>query len=255
MQHKDNLTKDINNLITEEVYDLTNEETESESTVKRTIISDSDIPIDSEYLSNTNKNKKLSIILSATPVLIAAIVSVAAYRSGYIEPKSDSAVDNRYVELSNNSTEYNSLLSQVSELGVDIDDLTHERDSKQSEYNALLAYRSGESSTENELSDLQNQLDELTKSNEEKQAQIDSLTADIAEKASTIMNLTPGIYTVGENIIAGKYTVTGSGSIMVSSSKGSMKLNTILKAEPTEITLDDGDKIQLDTRAKFTPSN
>lgn len=251
MENKENLTKDIEDLIIEE----TDETSQAVETLKRTIVSDSDIPIDTEYDFKKSGNKKLNLILSVSPIVIAAVILAVGYKSGYAQPKSDIAVENRYSELTQSSSKYNSLLTQISSIGVDIDDLTQERDLKKSEYDALTAYRDGETSIEDELSDMQTRLDELTKSNEKKQEQINSLTANIAEKASTIMNLKPGIYTVGESIIAGKYVVTGSGSVIISSSKGSVKLNSILTAEPISVTLDDGDKIQLDTSAKFTPSN
>ncbi len=227
---------------------------------KRTIISDPDAYANEGYTPAFTRHRYSGNLIAdiafiAAVLVVAMAVLMFSFQLGSMGMKSEALVESKYLELLQSSSKYNDLIKQISSINVEIEDYSHERDLKQSEYDALIAYRDNEGAVTDEIAALQSRLDTLNIENAKKQAEIDSLTTDISEKISAIMNLPPGIYTVGENIAAGKYTITGSGSILVSSSKGSVKLNTILTADGVSITLDDMDKIQLDTRAKFSPAN
>ena len=121
----------------------------------------------------------------------------------------------------------------------------------------------------NELEDSdksQKSLDKITESNNALKAEKESLSAEIAKKQSELNSLnisvtdktkktvtwSSGRYTVGENIAAGRYNVTGSGSISIGNS-GKSIANKHLKSDGEVFNLSNGDVIQIDGNAKFVP--
>lgn len=236
-------------------------------TFKRIIISDTDdmtenAEIISENMNNViHKNSRIkqffseNLMLCLASMISAAAVIAAFFFIGSIQPKKQENVDSKYAALKENSSKYNSLLSDTDKLGTEIDDLTIERDRMKGETDALKDYESKSPEIDSQIESLQTEIDAYNADNSAKQAEINSLTGSISTKTASIVNLPSGIYTVGENITAGTYIVTGSGKILISNSQGGVKVNTILTADGTSVTLDDGDKLQLDTRAKFTPSS
>jgi DNA repair ATPase RecN len=225
--------------------------------LKRTIISD---PEDntSEYaepLLTTKTRSNFSEINGsyiALTLILTAFVCAIVFITGF-NVKSDSA-DAVYDKLILNDSKYNQLIESIDTINTDIDSLTKARDDKQAEYDALMNYDARSDEIADQISALEKELDELKSSNSSKQEEITKLTGSIETKTASIVMLSPGIYTVGDNIAAGKYSATGSGSVLISTSDGAVKLNTVLSADGTEVTLNDGDKIQLDTRAKFSPA-
>lgn len=194
-----------------------------------------------------------NITLTAISIIAVFVFITIFFFVGYSASKNPQLVEYKYAELRESNTKYNSLIDDIAVLNDEIDNLTKERDRMNGEVEALKAYDSKSADIDSQLAALQAELDSLNSSNSALKAEIDSLTGSISEKLASIVNLPSGIYTVGENIAAGKYIATGSGKVLVSNSRGGVKLNTILTADGTEITLDDNDKIQLDTYAKFTP--
>ena len=257
VENKENLTNENFNNIAE-YYEEDTQDSSFSDVPKRVIITDSDPYANEGYTPyfprrRYNGNIIAEIAFVSACFLVGLAILFLSFYLGTLGTKDTEMVDNKYYELLETDSRYNDTLKKISSINAEIEELTQTCALKQREYDALLAYQNGEGDVDNRISELQAQLDDLTKENLRKQTEIDSLTADISGKVSTIMNLPPGIYTVGENIAAGKYTVTGSGSILVSSASGTVKLNTILTANGTTVTLNNADKIQLDTRAKFSP--
>ena len=263
MENKENLTKE--RLDTEKIADYyKNLETEEANDEPVKITNQTNDEIDpyanegyTQFVPKRtyyNGNLIADIAFVAAALLVAMGILLLSFYFGTLGVKDSELVEMQYSQMLSESSKYNDTLESISETNVQIEELIRERDIKQAEYDALLSYKNGEDYVEFEITELQKQLDTLNDENQKKQEQIDALTSDISEKVATIMNLPPGIYTVGESLAAGKYTVTGSGSILVASSNGNVKLNTILTADGVAVTLDDFDRIQLDTRAKFSPA-
>lgn len=131
-----------------------------------------------------------------------------------------------------------------------------------------------------------NQLNEYKANKETKNAEIAQLDKDIATKSETVTALdndiqtktseldnlknaikktgeapkvlTAGYYTVGSDIPAGRYIVTGDSNFVVRTSSGRLKVNTILGGgnwgeESYTCYLDVGDILELSSRDTFTP--
>lgn len=228
----------------------------------RTILSDpedfDDPPemFDAPYMPRRGGfNFKWSLLYCMLVLLAAMIALFIVYAAGNSGEKREDIVEAEYKTQLAESSKYNDLKKSVSAIKEEIEDLTKTRDEKQAVYDALTDYELRSSDADDRLDELQKRLDDLNDEIEEKQKKLDKLNED--KKTPSIVNLIPGRYSVGEgkNIAAGKYSVTGSGSIVVSASSGSAKLNSVLGTEGIVITLDEGDIIKLDTNAKFTPVN
>lgn len=237
------------------------EETANSEEITRDIISDYEDSAEESALieSLVHKHNPVATFLSKNTALtsvsiIAAFAVIAVFFFiGRSVPNSPELIEYKHAAMREASGKYTGLIEDIATLNDEIDNLTQERDRINGEVEALKAYDSKSAEIDSQLTSLQTELDSLNAANAKLKAEIDSLTGSISEKISSIVNLPSGIYTVGENITAGKYIATGSGKVLVSNSQGGVKLNTILTADGTEITLDDNDKIQLDTYAKFTP--
>lgn len=240
------------------------EETASSEAVEftREIISDSEDSTDVSVLIEKLVHKRsllMTFFAEHTALAVASVIGAFALSAVFFFVGSSSAknprlIEEKYAKLRESGTKYNNLIQDTEALNAEIDSLTKDRDRINGEVEALKAYDSKSPEIESKINDLQTELDTLNASNAELKSEIDSLTGSISEKLASIVNLPSGIYTVGDTIAAGKYIATGSGKILVSDSRGGVKLNSILTADGTEITLDDNDQIQLDTYAKFTPT-
>ena len=153
------------------------------------------------------------------------------------------------------STEYREAAQDYDSIKETIDELTKERDEKQAVFDAMQDYESKSTDVNTRLENLRNELNSLNSEIETKKQTLAELESSISSKTSSIVSLSPGIYTVGKNIVAGKYLVTGSGSILISTSSGATKINTVINSEGTQVTLENDDTIKLETRARFTPVN
>ena len=203
--------------------------------------------------------KNYSILLSSLYVLLVLLIAALAlfivYKIGNSGIKSKELVEQTYVELLENSTEYREAAQDYDSIKETIDDLTKERDEKQAVFDAMQDYESKSTDVNTRLENLRNERNSLNSEIETKKQTLAELESSISSKTSSIVSLSPGIYTVGKNIVAGKYLVTGSGSILISTSSGATKINTVINSDGTQVTLENDDTIKLETRARFTPVN
>lgn len=255
-------SKDSSSSISEKLEDDVEETTLPDSlTLKRTIIAESEdnssIPEQIEYA--VYRTSKIKIFFTENPVL-TAITLISAFALitvfffvGHSVKKSHEFIEKKYAALRENNKSYNTLVSDTESIRNEIDTLTLDRDRMKSESETLKAYDARSIEIDTQIASLESEIESVITDTNAKKSEIDNLTGSISTKTASIVNLPSGIYTVGENINAGKYIATGSGKILISNSGGGVKLNTILTADCIEIILDDNDKIQLDTRAKFTP--
>jgi len=235
----------------------------AEKELKRTIISDEFVdesaafektpPPKKNLLDRIRENPDFGIY--AASVSIAAVIVCGAFIAGQSVHRDPDSVEERYAQIRRTSGEYNDLLAKIDSDREKLDGLYQERDRVKTEADALTGYAARSGEVESSIAAMEDELNRLKSDNWAKQAEISSLSGSVAErKAAAIFNLTPGMYTVGEDadIPPGRYSVTGSGKLTVSNSGGAAKTNTVLTADGTEVELEEKDRIQLDTRAKFT---
>ncbi|MCD8181379.1 MAG: hypothetical protein LUF26_07875 [Firmicutes bacterium] len=183
---------------------------------------------------------------------ICALIVIAALTAGIFIPKSDGAVSKALASLRESDSEYiavkensDSVLSEVESLNTTLaEDQAELEEFTQSQDN---------------LEKLADKIEELTAEKESlqgelssKQSELSSLSASVSAQSTKTITWASGTYTVGKNIAAGTYTVTGSGSIAISNS-GKSRVNKSLKSDGETFALSDGDVIKIDGNAKFIP--
>ena len=98
--------------------------------------------------------------------------------------------------------------------------------------------------------ELETQKEQLQNEINSKRAVLDTLDGKTSASSSSALTLTSGRYTVGENLTSGSYTITGSGSIVISNS-GTARVNKSLKSDGEKFTLSEGDILRIDGSAKL----
>lgn len=92
-----------------------------------------------------------------------------------------------------------------------------------------------------------------------KQSELDSLTSRVQKTKDKPIDLPAGHFTVGTDIRAGRYQVTGDSNLIIRSSSGDTKVNTILGGgmgvDSYVCELEDGDKIEAGGSDRFHPIN
>lgn len=215
-----------------------------------------DDPIVSEENISKYSIKKLFSRFNIPPLFVKLyVVSIlfivaAALTAGILVPKSGNAVDRRLNSLHSSDKSY-----------VEAHSLYEDTQNEKKQ----LEKRLEEKKTELErLNNSQNNLDKLAQKNAELEDEKKQLQDEINLKQKTLsaleisldsyirssVTLSSGRYTVGENLAEGKYTITGTGSIVVSNS-GTARINKTLKSDGESITLKNGDIIKLDGNAKL----
>ena len=234
----------------------------SDDTPKYEVISDPDRFGDPDEAFDTetktpllSRSMRLSLMYLTGVVLLAAAALFIVYASGNSGLKPKELVESTYQELLAESDEYKEACERYDGIKEEIDDVTKERDEKQAVYDAMQGYAEKASDINAQIETMRTDLEKLEAEISDKTKALSELEASISAKASSIVSLSSGIYKVGEHIVAGKYLAEGSGSILVSNSKGSSKVNKVIGSDGLELTLDDGDNIRIESRVKFTPVN
>lgn len=186
----------------------------------------------------------------AISIGLAVCIAVTAFFAGFFIPKPASAVNSRldtyktkdsaYIEKNDEYTsakrETDALNERLDEARQELDEFNQSRDSLDK-----ITQKNDELTAQKEQ--LQNELNS-------KRAVLSALSGKTVNGANSTVTLTSGRYTVGENIISGSYTVTGTGSIVISSS-GQAKVNKQLKPDGERFTLSDGEILRIDGSAKL----
>ena len=150
---------------------------------------------------------------------------------------------------------YVSLKSRHSALKTEVSTLKETNEEKKTTIEQISDIDNTKAELRTEIETKKYELSELNTQITEKRGIVEALDASIAEKASPETVLPPGRYSVGTNIAAGKYNVTGTGKFMVATSAGKSKINTTLGSTPLPVTLDDNDVLKFDGKVKFTSAN
>lgn len=258
--------KDIINIIADETYD-----------VSQDIFSDIDINNESEQISDSEnvtkelslqkyisnaKNRILDYIdtlpkdLSKKYICITAsaciIILAVAAAMGFLLPKSENTVSHRLASLHESDSDYLSVKEANDAENLNKKNLNTRLENKQKELEEFRQSQDNlEKITEN-IGALENERDALKNDVKTKQNTLAGIEADINSFTKKIMTWTSGNYTVGKNIAAGKYTITGTGSIAIANS-GKSLANKVLKSTGESFTLNNGDIIHIDGNAKIVP--
>ena len=193
----------------------------------------------------TPKFVKISCAASAAVIIAAALTA-------FFIPKSSGAVDRALSSLRESDggyveakAAYDDALSENRRLGEELR-------SKKEELEEFHAAQGSLDKISESNAELEKQRDELAKQAEQKQNEYNSLSDASGETSGRIVTLPSGYYTVGKDITAGNYTVTGSGSIATARG-GKSTANKLLTSDGEEFELKDDDRVQIDGSAKFIP--
>ncbi|MCC8160038.1 MAG: hypothetical protein LIO53_01735 [Oscillospiraceae bacterium] len=183
---------------------------------------------------------------------VCALIVIAALIAGIFIPKSDSTVSNALAALREKDSEYITAKENNDSVSSEVESMNTRLAESQAELEEF-------TQSQDNLEKITDKIDEITAEKESlqselssKQNKLSSLTASLNAQSKKTITLTSGTYTVGKNIAAGTYTVTGSGSIAISNS-GKSKVNKTLKSDGETFTLSDEDIIKIDGNAKFIP--
>lgn len=194
---------------------------------------------------------KQSIIFCGLIVLILILCVFIGYYVGH-----NSAFDEAVmIEVANaRKASDNELLA----INQKISDAQKEIDEKSEIIKAANDYTSNKEQLEQDYKNKSSELDSLNAQITSKQAELDTLTGNIIKAKSEPKTLSAGEFTVGSDLPAGRYNVSGSSNFVVYSSSGSLKVNTILGSSIVGsgdyvCTLADGDMMKLSAKTTFTP--
>lgn len=196
-------------------------------------------------------DKVKPVITYCITAAVCALIIGGAFFAAFIVPKDDGALNAAADEL-RSAEDYRSIKDEFDSLSAEVDELRTDVETKKENVEKITDYENTRAELRDAIKSKQAELDELNTANAQKQAEIDSLNTGITEKAGGVKELSPGKYTVGSEIAPGKYSVVGTGKMVVSSSDSVNKFNKILTSAPVEITLETGDKITLEASVKFT---
>ena len=189
-----------------------------------------------------------------TPVFIkvsfavSAAVIIGVTAAAFFIPKSGAALRHGLNILRTSDSAYLTAKASYDDASDENSHLSEELNTKANELEEFRTAKDNLDRIAESNRELQETRDSLLKEAEEKQREHDSLTEELGKKVT----LPSGYYTVGKDIAAGKYTVTGSGSIAVAHS-GRSTANKPLTSQGEEFEFRPDDIIQIDGNAKFIP--
>lgn len=194
--------------------------------------------------------------LSARFVKVSAAVSlgiiIAAFAAGFLVPKSDNSLLRGLMYLEQNDKAYLAVKGENGSERLETDSLRKKLEEKQQELDEFRNAQDNLDKISESNAALESERDVLKDEIKKKQQELDELEAAAKAYANKIMTWSSGDYTVGSEIAAGKYTITGTGSIAIANN-GKSKTNKLLKADGESFTLSEGDLIHIDGNAKIVP--
>lgn len=184
-------------------------------------------------------------------VITAAVVIAAAFFAGFLIPKPIGAVTMRLNAYEKKDREYLDALNAYDKSEQEVKMLNDELSEKQTELEKFNGSRGSLDKITERITELQTQKEQLQNEISAKRAVLDTLTPKAEGALNSTVTLSSGRYTVGENIIAGTYMITGTGSIVISAG-GKARVNKAIKSGGEEFTLSDGEIIKIDGSARLT---
>lgn len=194
--------------------------------------------------------------LSARFVKITAAVSlgiiIASFIAGFCVPKSDKALLRGLMSLERSDKAYLAAKEENGGARSQTDSLQKELEQKQKELDEFRTSQDKLDKISESNTALESERDVLKDEVKKKQKELDELKSAAKAYTNKIMTWSSGDYAVGSEIAAGKYMITGTGSIAIAS-KGKSKANKLLKSDGELFTLSEGDLIHIDGNAKIVP--
>lgn len=208
--------------------------------------------IETESFGMTDRGRFVLQCVITAVICIAVIIGSVVL--AYFLPGNRVLLEERMTELRNDD-EYKSLKSRHDSLVNEIEETKASNEDKKNTIEGISDVDNTKAELRQAISDKSTQLNELNRQIALKQSEIAALDESISSKAAPETVRSPGKYTVGKNIAAGKYYITGTGKFMVASSDGKSKVNTTLGSTPLEISLEQNDIVKFDSKVKFTAIN
>jgi len=197
------------------------------------------------------KNNYVVLIVGLALIILSCVIS---YSSG-----KNAQIDAYILQERANADQ------RLGDVKKQLDDAKTELSSQQDVISELNEYKANKEAKNAEI-------EQLNASIQEKSNNITTLDNDIAAKSEELEKLKNAIvktgeapkvlgaghYTVGSDIPAGRYVVTGDSNFVVYSASGRLKVNTILGGgrwgeESYTCQLDKGDTMELSSKDTFTP--
>ena len=198
------------------------------------------------------KKKIVLRIILAVAIVVGLLISYIAGAS--IQYADDTLQYNKLVD------NYNDLNGQYNEALGEYDDAVAEYKNLEEKYDEykhkMEPYEELEERKET-LNELDSQIKDKKAEIKDKQNELDALTQKIKETSEKPITLPSGDYTVGTDIPAGRYKVSGSSNFVVRDSYGDLCINTILDTQYGDgdyvATLESGMKAHCASKTTFTP--
>lgn len=194
------------------------------------------------------------ILYRAVSAAVCCLIIAGSFVLAYYLPGNESVIAENRDKLRAES-EYQSLKNRYDTLKTEVENLKTANAEKKDKLDKVSDFDNSKAELRTQITAKTYELNELNSQIADKKSQIAALDESISQKAAPETVLPPGRYTVGKNIAAGKYLVTGSGKFMLATSAGKSKENITLGSEPVEITLEESDIIKFDGKVKFTFKN
>lgn len=183
---------------------------------------------------------------------VCAAVIIAAPAMGFFIPKGSHAVSRGLEALREKDSEYIEAATALEEETQKGAALRKSLSDKQTELEKFHTSQDNLEKITESNSTLEEERNNLLAEVNEKQQRLSALEASASTFANRIITWSSGDYTVGTDVAAGKYMITGVGSIAIARD-GKSIANKLLKADGEQFTLSAGDKIHIDGSAKLTP--
>ncbi len=208
---------------------------------------DDDINTHSFGLSEKGK----MIVVQASSISISILIIIISIVLTIFLPGNEEVINSK-IEEYRNSDEYTSINSRYNSLKNEVDELITDIKAKEETLNKIADIDNTKAELRTQITEKKYELNALNAQINQKRSEIAALDASIASKVSSEMLYTPGKYTIGKHIAAGKYHITGTGKFMVATSSGKSKVNTTLTSTPLLVELNNNDIVKFDSKVKFT---
>ncbi len=191
------------------------------------------------------------ITYAATALTCAAIIGGAFALSALLP--TDEAATEEYAARLREEDDYVDLKADYDRMVSDTDELKKSVGDKKTQAGDVTDYDNAKADLRAQIDEKSAELQTINGEIADKTARLADIDAKIAEKTASNISLSPGRYTVGKDIPAGRYNVVGTGAFAAASSDGSNKYNTTLGSTPYEVSLNAGDRLKLGSTVLFTP--
>lgn len=195
---------------------------------------------------------KNDLLFYSACVFVAAAFLCTAFYVGTNGSASDEEVAIALDSMRTSDSGYAAAIAENEQLTEEIKVLTRQSLEAQELTGALGDYEDMKQTLETRLeeakADFQSKNDELYNLNQE-------LSALRAQRDTYSVTLTPGVYSVGKNIPAGTYEVSGVGSIIAATAAGETRINMQLSPDsPSSVELRDGYTVKINRTTDFVLS-